>query len=278
MSKSNDEFNEKVKAVADVSEELEKSLKKATRKDFKRFLFFGIPIMLLLLTNIIPVSFGPYYSLFSFISSVILLAAYSISDMLRKDDEIENEIQKNMNKLQQIKIKKNKSEVLNKEKTVNNLVTTEEKRNFISNELSTCFDLQSFEEYMHGLFNILIEKGKINIESLNEKIIEQFVSPIQNLLGNDVKVILTYDLEADMIAKMQYENYSVSSLCYLYDGDKFYAYSPKKDTVLLMPMTKEAMFNIYVSNDENYKKPTISQFFSEIYGDIDDINDNKKRK
>jgi len=273
---NNKDFDEFMKEFEEADNELDKSMKRSQRNDIKKLILAFTPMLLLPLYYVMPASFASSYITFWALSSMTLFGILGSKKFLKHDEEIDKEINKNINKLGQIKIGKNKTNVISKDK--NKGVTKKEEKKIITNQLSECVDLQYYEEYMLGKFNFMKEQYDIKIETFDDEVIKEFLNPIRNVLGNDVKIISTFDLESDMIAKMYKKSYPVKSFCYLYDGNKFYAYSPKTNAFILFPMRSTDMFNIYISDDSNQKKTTVAQFFSEIYGDIDDLNDGKKRK
>ena len=266
-------MNEKEKEFIEAIERVDKNLKQETKNELKKFIC-ATPLLLLFIVPFIPKTLVTTLIALSTISTGVLTIVYK-NKTNKKQKKLDKEFNMNLEKL---------GEVFSDEKS-NNLSKSSYKRKIsnkktlnLPNELYSCIDIQYFEEYVNSVSEFLQETQNIEIEVTNDQAINQFLNPLYNVLGNNVKIIPTAESLTDIIVEMQGNKNKSKSILYVYDNDCFYIYIPNKDAVVLFPISHDEMFRIFDSNPNNYDKEELFQFFSEVYGPIDYNREKGKQK
>lgn len=257
-------MDEKERESIEILNRIDKRLKNGTKKALKRGLLSVAPLLALILIPIIPKAFIPMLLGISSISSL------GLAIKSRKEDEVdeivqERELEKDLKRLEKTFPKGRGREIFGP-------------KNVMSNELFCCLDIEYFEEFANSYFQYLDESNKVDNPTIKEDAVNQFLNPIYNILGNDVKIISTLDSMGDIIINMQGRTVNKRAATYLYDGSKFYVYIPNKEAVVMLPITHEIMYNIFLSNEKNLRTESLVQFFTEVYGPLDYDDDFNKRR
>lgn len=266
-------MNNKEKEFIESLERVDKNLKQGTRNELKK-LICAAPLLLLFLVPFVPKTLVPILMILSTTSTGVLTMVYK-NKIDKKQEKLNKEFDMNLEKLGEV-FSDEKSNDLNKSSYKVKL-SNKKTINF-PNDLKSCIEIQFFEEYVNSISEFLQESQDIEIEIKNEDAINQFLNPLYDVLGNNIKIIPVAETLTDIILEMQGTPSKRKNALYVYDGECFYMYIPNKKSMILFPISDEEMFRIFDSNPQNYEREEVLQFFTEVYGPIDYDDEKGKQK